>query len=97
MEWLTALFESRGLPHGYCIAWDPRLLWAMVIGNGLVALAGALFAQTNGFADVYMVNSQLDGGPVSSLDPDSSSTCTAVSYGSGTSFNFVGGPVGPCP
>lgn len=39
MEWLTALFESRGLPHGYCIAWDPRLLWAMVIGNGLVALA----------------------------------------------------------
>ncbi len=39
MDWLMALFDSRGIPHGYCIAWEPRLLWAMVIGNGLVALA----------------------------------------------------------
>lgn len=39
MEWIATLLESRGIPHGYCIAWEPRLLWAMVIGNGLVATA----------------------------------------------------------
>lgn len=36
---LTQLLDSSGIPHGYCIAWEPRLLWTMVIGNGLVALA----------------------------------------------------------
>ena len=39
VEWIATLLESRGIPHGYCIAWEPRLLWAMVIGNGLVASA----------------------------------------------------------
>jgi diguanylate cyclase (GGDEF)-like protein/PAS domain S-box-containing protein len=38
-DWLSALFSSKGIPHGYCIAWEPQLLWTMVIGNGLVALA----------------------------------------------------------
>lgn len=33
------LFDSSGIPHGYCIAWEPQLLWTMVAGNALVALA----------------------------------------------------------
>jgi putative ABC transport system permease protein len=36
------------------IATDRMILLGMALSNGLVALAGALFAQTNGFADVTM-------------------------------------------
>lgn len=36
---LAFLLDGRGLPHGYCIAWDSRLLWIMVASNSLVALA----------------------------------------------------------
>lgn len=36
---LSFLLDGSGLPHGYCIAWDPRLLWVMVFSNGVVALA----------------------------------------------------------
>jgi putative tryptophan/tyrosine transport system permease protein len=33
---------------------DRMILWGMGLSNGLIALAGALFAQVNGFADVTM-------------------------------------------
>lgn len=36
------------------ISTDGMILLGMALSNGLVALAGALFAQTNGFADVTM-------------------------------------------
>lgn len=36
---LGKLLESSGIPHGYCIAWEPHLLWTMVGSNALVALA----------------------------------------------------------
>ncbi len=31
--------SSTFLPHGYCITWQPALLWSMVIGDALIALA----------------------------------------------------------
>lgn len=36
---LNELFMIRGIPHGYCFAWEPQLLWTMVISNALVAAA----------------------------------------------------------
>jgi len=36
---LDFLLDRSGIPHGYCIAWDARLLWIMVASNALVALA----------------------------------------------------------
>jgi len=27
------------MPHGYCLAWNPQLLWLIVAGNGLIAIA----------------------------------------------------------
>jgi putative tryptophan/tyrosine transport system permease protein len=36
------------------IVTDRMILWGMALSNSLVALAGALFAQANGFADVTM-------------------------------------------
>lgn len=40
MEGLTSLFSTDGLtPHGFCYAWQPELLWPMVIASGTVAVA----------------------------------------------------------
>lgn len=40
MESLTSLFSTYGLtPHGFCYAWQPELLWPMVIASGTVAAA----------------------------------------------------------
>jgi len=37
---LSDLLDPSGLtPHGFCLAWDPRLLWLHAVGNALVALA----------------------------------------------------------
>ncbi|MEL6769353.1 MAG: hybrid sensor histidine kinase/response regulator, partial [Pseudomonadota bacterium] len=34
------LFSAGGYsPHGYCLAWEPGLLWLHVLSNGLIALA----------------------------------------------------------
>jgi diguanylate cyclase (GGDEF)-like protein/PAS domain S-box-containing protein len=36
IQWLV----SPGLlPHGYCLAWAPGLLWTLVVGNALIGLA----------------------------------------------------------
>jgi signal transduction histidine kinase len=35
-RWFSA---SSFLPHGYCFTWDPALLWSLVVGDGLIALA----------------------------------------------------------
>lgn len=39
-EWLQALFLSRGLPpHGYCLLWQPSLIWTHVISDAVIAAA----------------------------------------------------------
>jgi signal transduction histidine kinase len=40
MEWLHDLFVSRGLPpHGYCLLWQPSLIWTHVISDSVIAAA----------------------------------------------------------
>ena len=40
MDFLTSFMGRSGfLPHGYCFTWSPGLLWSMVGGNALIALA----------------------------------------------------------
>lgn len=40
VEWLQELFLSRGLPpHGYCLLWQPSLIWTHVISDGVIAAA----------------------------------------------------------
>src|ERR1700722_3075951 len=33
------MFESVGLPHGFCFLWNPQLLWLHVLSDSLIALA----------------------------------------------------------
>jgi signal transduction histidine kinase len=34
-EWISGAYA----PHGYCLLWDPRLVWTMAISDALIALA----------------------------------------------------------
>ena len=39
-QWSTTLTGSSGfLPHGFCLAWDPLLLWTTVLSHGVIGLA----------------------------------------------------------
>ena len=39
-EWISNLFTSSGfMPHGYCLSWNPQILWTLVISNLLIGLA----------------------------------------------------------
>jgi len=39
-EWLDRYLLYRGLaPHGYCLLWDPALVWTHVISDALIAAA----------------------------------------------------------
>ncbi len=39
-DWLNGFLAMRGLPpHGYCLLWDPRLVWTHVIADAVIALA----------------------------------------------------------
>lgn len=39
-DWLTTLFPTDGLaPHGFCLAWEPGLLWLHVFSDALTGLA----------------------------------------------------------
>lgn len=31
--------DTAWMPHGYCIQWAPGVVWPMVVGNALIALA----------------------------------------------------------
>jgi putative tryptophan/tyrosine transport system permease protein len=56
-EWGLALRAAGANPamaRAQGIDTDRMILWGMGLSNGLIALAGALFAQVNGFADVTM-------------------------------------------
>lgn len=35
-QWIAS---SGFLPHGYCLSWDPALLWTIVLSNGAIGLA----------------------------------------------------------
>ncbi len=40
LEYLTRLLAERGLaPHGYCLLWDPKLVWTHVVSDLLIGLA----------------------------------------------------------
>lgn len=40
LDYLTRLFAERGIaPHGYCLFWDPALIWTHVISDALIELA----------------------------------------------------------
>lgn len=41
MNWIDEFLEAgRNLaPHGYCLLWDPRLIWAHVVSDALIAAA----------------------------------------------------------
>ncbi|HEX8055037.1 MAG TPA: ATP-binding protein [Novosphingobium sp.] len=40
MEWLQELFLTRGLPpHGYCLLWQPSLIWTHVVSDAIIAAA----------------------------------------------------------
>jgi signal transduction histidine kinase len=40
LEWIDRFLAVRGLaPHGYCLLWDPTLLWTHVVSDVLIAAA----------------------------------------------------------
>jgi signal transduction histidine kinase len=40
VEWLQELFLTRGLPpHGYCLLWQPSLIWTHVVSDAVIAAA----------------------------------------------------------
>lgn len=40
LDWITGLFASGNfIPHGYCLAWNPLLLWTLVISHLLIGVA----------------------------------------------------------
>ncbi|QNM97447.1 GGDEF domain-containing protein [Chitinimonas koreensis] len=40
LDWLTQHMISQSLiPHGYCLAWSPPLLWLNVVGNAVIGVA----------------------------------------------------------
>jgi signal transduction histidine kinase len=40
VEWLQNFLAVRGLaPHGYCLLWEPGLIWTHVVSDVLIALA----------------------------------------------------------
>ncbi|MGX7952329.1 sensor histidine kinase [Tsuneonella sp. HG249] len=39
-DWLSSFLAMRGLPpHGYCLLWDPRLVWTHVVADTVIAVA----------------------------------------------------------
>jgi len=53
--------------------------------------------RTTGDAQLYVVNSQLDGGAGSTGSPTDLQECTAVTYNSGGSYTFQAATSDPCP
>ncbi len=40
MRWLVSLFTEQGLPpHGFCLLWQPGLIWLHSISDGLIGIA----------------------------------------------------------
>ena len=40
MRWLVSLFTEQGLPpHGFCLLWEPRLIWLHSVSDGIIGIA----------------------------------------------------------
>jgi len=40
MNWLRAIFDDGSLmPHGYCLVWNPALMWLQAASDGLIGVA----------------------------------------------------------
>jgi PAS domain-containing protein len=39
LEWLQGVFESNFMPHGFCMRWEPGVVWLHAISDILIALA----------------------------------------------------------
>lgn len=40
LDSIDTFFQTQGfMPHGMCLSWRPAILWTMIMGNGLIALA----------------------------------------------------------
>lgn len=40
LAYLDKLLGSKGLaPHGYCLLWDPQLIWTHVAADALIGIA----------------------------------------------------------
>ncbi len=55
-EFLTRLFSSDFMPHGYCYLWNPGVLWLHAISDGVITLAYYLIP----LALVYFVRKRSD-------------------------------------
>src|SRR5271155_4218915 len=38
-EFLTRLFSSDFMPHGYCYLWNPGILWLHAVSDSIITLA----------------------------------------------------------
>ena len=40
MDWLKSIFDGSSLmPHGYCLVWNPGLIWLHAVSDGLIGVA----------------------------------------------------------
>ena len=40
MRWLVSIFTEQGLPpHGFCLLWQPALIWLHAISDGIIGIA----------------------------------------------------------
>src|ERR1700676_1663331 len=56
-SFLTALFAQENfIPHGFCLLWEPQLLWLQVISDSIIAIA----YYTIPFALIYFISKRRD-------------------------------------
>jgi PAS domain S-box-containing protein len=55
-EFLSGLFQTDFLPHGWCYRWDPAVVWLHVVSDLLIALAYYFIP----FALIYVVRRRAD-------------------------------------
>ena len=55
-EFLTKLFSSDFMPHGYCYLWKPEIIWLHVVSDSLIALSYYLIP----FMLIYFVRHRRD-------------------------------------
>ena len=56
LEFFRRLFESDFMPHGYCFAWRPDILWLNVTSDALIALSYYIIP----LALIYLVRARRD-------------------------------------
>jgi len=40
MDWISQAFGGQSLlPHGFCLTWNPALLWTLVVSDAVIALS----------------------------------------------------------